>query len=138
MLCVVLIIVFLSPFSATSNEIMLHDVADLQWKNRVLLILAEDRPNNNVEALTDEINDRDIVWFVFLEKSVISNYPGKIADDFLANTKKKYFSNKVKVILIGKDGSVKNRYRALDMISVFQSIDAMPMRQSEMRNSQTI
>ncbi|WP_202405758.1 MULTISPECIES: DUF4174 domain-containing protein [Halomonadaceae] len=39
----------------------------------------------------------------------------------------------VSVVLIGKDGGVKQRSRGLDVAGIFSLIDTMPMRQREMR-----
>lgn len=38
------------------------------------------------------------------------------------------------VILIGKDGGIKSRFDRVDLKAIFSDIDAMPMRQNEMRN----
>lgn len=129
-----MIILSFFPAFASSDEKLLRDVSELQWENRVLLIWSEDKLESRLEKLTDEINDRDLVWFVLSKTAVTSNYRGKISDGFLAATTKKYYKPEVSVILIGKDGGIKNRYDSLDALSVFKSIDAMPMRQSEIRN----
>lgn len=134
MIRILLIVTCLFSDFANSHGKILHNVASLQWENRVLLIWSEDRPENQIEKLSHEIDDRDLVWFLFSKTAVTSNYKGEIADEFFANTNKEYFNSKVKAILIGKDGGIKNRYSALDVLSVFKSIDAMPMRQYEIRN----
>ncbi|MHA2938025.1 DUF4174 domain-containing protein [Vibrio sp. RC27] len=131
---IILIVMSLFPLFANSHEKLLRDVSELQWENRVLLIWSEDRLESSLETLTDGIDERDLVWFLLSKTEVTSNYSGEISDDFLAGANKKHHDPEVKVILIGKDGGIKNRYSSLDVLSVFKSIDAMPMRQSKIRN----
>jgi hypothetical protein len=132
--CLILTFVPPSPLYANDQDKILHDVTDLQWQNRLLLIWSEDRLDDGLAELTYEIDDRDLLWFLFLETEVTSNYKGKISSEFWVSTRTQYYDPEVKVILIGKDGGVKNRYSSLDMFSVFKSIDSMPMRQIEIEN----
>ncbi|MGX9415829.1 DUF4174 domain-containing protein [Vibrio sp. WJH972] len=134
MIRILLMIMSLFPSFANSHEKLLRDVSELQWENRVLLIWSEVRPESSFDTLTDGIDERDLVWFQLSKTAVTSNYGGEISGEFLARTNKKYQDPEVQVMLIGKDGGIKNRYSSLDVLSVFKSIDAMPMRQSEIRN----
>ena len=43
------------------------------------------------------------------------------------------FSN-IDVVLVGKDGKIKNRSNSLDTIDLYFRNDQMPMRQSEMKS----
>jgi hypothetical protein len=132
--CLILTFVPPSPLYASDQEKILHYVSDLQWQNRVLLIWSEDRLDDGLVELTFEIDDRDLLWFLFLQAEVTSNYKGEISSEFWASANTQYYDPEVKVMLIGKDGGVKNRYSSLDMLSVFKSIDSMPMRQFEIEN----
>ena len=81
-----------------------------------------------------EIQDRDIYWFVFIEKNIETNYKSEIKDNFLRETLKTYFSNtETNVVLIGKDGGIKKKLKHLDLQVIFDLIDRMPMRKMEMR-----
>lgn len=134
MIRILLIIMFLVPPFVNSVEKPLRGLSELQWENRVLLIWAEDMQESSVENFTYEIDDRDLIWFLFSKGKVISNYKGEISDTFFATTTNKYHKSKIKLILIGKDGGIKNIYSSIDLPSVFKSIDVMPMRQSEIKN----
>lgn len=134
----ILMILCLLPFYAHSDENMLNDLSELEWQNRVLLIWADDSLESSLQShllsLKEEIDDRHMIWFLLSKDRVISNYKGKISDRFIININSDYQENGVKVILIGKDGGIKNSYAALDLLAVFDAIDAMPMRQYEMHN----
>jgi hypothetical protein len=123
---------------AHGNELtMLDDLDSLQWKNRIVII--DDAENEeDILALLDnhtaEIDDRDIIWFILKQDRLLTNYSGKISDDFRSKTREKYDIMRSKVILIGKDGGLKSRYNRFDPGAVFSDIDSMPMRQYEMRN----
>ena len=123
---------------AHGNELtVLDDLASLQWKNRIVII-NETENEKDMLALLDkhamEIDDRDIIWFIFKQARVLTNYPGKLSEDFSNRTLERFDTRQSKVILIGKDGGIKSRYYRVDLEAVFSDIDAMPMRQNEMRN----
>lgn len=134
----ILMILCLLPFYANSEEKVLNDLSELEWQNRVLLIWADDSIDSPLQShllsLKKEIDDRHIIWFLLSKNSVISNYKGKISDSFVININSDYQENGLEMLLIGKDGGIKNRYAALDLLAVFDAIDAMPMRQYEMHN----
>ncbi len=80
--------------------------------------------------------DRDLVIFEILESgpsSMNTNY----LDPQAANSLRKKFDlarGAFAVILVGKDGGIKlNRQDQTQLKDIFALIDAMPMRQEEMR-----
>lgn len=123
---------------AHGNDIaILSDLASLQWKNRIVII-NEPEDEKDILAVLDnhtaEIDDRDIIWFIFKQDRLLTSYPGKITEDFSGRTRERYDTRRSKVTLVGKDGDIKSRYDRVDMEAIFSDIDAMPMRQYEMRN----
>jgi hypothetical protein len=118
-----------------SDSALLTELTSLVWKYRIIVV---DEPQNEANTLallnqyTAEINDRDIAWFILKEDSVLTNYPGKLAETFLGRTRETYGPGESKVILIGKDGGIKSRLDRLNLKPIFTEIDAMPMRQYEM------
>lgn len=119
------------------DAVAVENIKEFQWKNRVILIRA-DEVDNYISILQEadgQIRDRHILWFILTSKEVVSNYPGSIGSAFLEQTQSKYFSaeNRV-VILIGKDGGVKKRAGSLELQELFDLIDTMPMRRQEMGN----
>lgn len=122
--------------SAHSTEpAALSELRLLQWKNRIILV-------NNLQnqqavlALFEqnkkEINERDIIWFVFSGDGAHTNYQGALPEDFIAKTRASYQIGQRKIMLIGKDGGVKFLLDRMDLEAIFTEIDAMPMRQNEM------
>lgn len=114
----------------------LDDVQQLQWQSRVILIHSipqKDSPIQALEAAKAEIDERHLHWFVVYGGQLQTNYPGPIHPEFATRTINRYFPEKVKsVLLIGKDGDIKLRSDHLNLQHIFQLIDQMPMRQSEM------
>ena len=81
-----------------------------------------------------EINDRDLIWFVFCEQNIETNYSGLLSDNFATVITSSIFDRRQEpVILIGKDGGIKRSAIMLDLDSLFNLIDSMPMRQVEMQ-----
>jgi len=115
----------------------LSDLSSLNWQNRLIVV---NNIQNEKQALTifekhvDQIDDRHIVWFIIKDNKVLSNYSGKLSESLLTNIQNKYQIGQAKVVLIGKDGGVKSQFDFVDLESIFLQIDAMPMRQMEMRH----
>lgn len=119
------------------------DLSSYQGRNRLLILFApsEDASmyqpfKEQLQIRTQEIRDRDLVTFHLFESG-----EGWLADRPLPKEQvlslRKQFSIKsgqCTVILIGKDGEVKLRETLpVDLSDIFAIIDAMPMRQREMR-----
>ncbi|MCV2402505.1 DUF4174 domain-containing protein [Marinomonas sp. C2222] len=131
-----LMMVVFSSSSYANHPVVLNDPTPLQWKNR-LIIVNEPQKTDSVLALikanNDEINDRDIVWFIFDNKEVLTNYTGRLSARFTYNTKQMYLLGEDTVTLIGKDSGLKSQQSQINLPNIFSQIDAMPMRQREMR-----
>ena len=116
---------------------MLNDLSSLKWEKRIILV-TNVANKNEILALFEKniikINHRDIVWFIIKNDHVVTNYSGKLSEDFLNNTCNKYKVGQSKVLLIGKDSAIKSIRDHMDLAAIFLEIDAMPMRQTEMRN----
>ncbi|WP_415231139.1 DUF4174 domain-containing protein [Psychromonas sp.] len=132
------VIFFIFSFSIQGKEIViLQDFNSLKWGNRIILVNTvnnKDSIMKTFEQNEDNINERDIVWFVIQDDTLATNFNGNLTDDFLSNTVKKYKSSQGKITLIGKDGGIKSSRESLDLEAIFLEIDAMPMRQIEMQS----
>ena len=123
-------------------EEALGSLLALRWEYRVILVRADGSEaaaaEANLRALDDGVRERDIAWFVLGSDSMISNYKGALAPDLAERIKADHFEADdpwERVVLIGKDGGVKDRSPDLDLEKTFQLIDRMPMRQREMERS---
>lgn len=110
---------------------------DMKWKNRVVLYFPEEGIGNIpfTDSLHLAIEDRKIAYFIF-EDSVVSNVDITFSPTYLQQLKNKYqLGSKGNLyVLLGLDGGVKlKKEDALDWDLIFNTIDAMPMRQSEIR-----
>lgn len=131
-------LLFLSCFSHASESATLNSFSDLRWENR-LVIINEPADQNaalaTMKAHTAEIDDRDIIWFILSENKASTNYSSPLSKSFVSKARQKYRLKKDTVTLIGKDGGIKSQRSRIDIQTLFSTIDAMPMRQHEMRQN---
>lgn len=128
-----------------------------RWKNRVLVVFSNDKESDSFKKQIqlfseskDELKERDLIVFqVFKEggikKGITPNQKSISIFDIEQLEKRFDFSfesqsenkneNRFAVFLVGKDGGTKLKIenQILTIEKLFGTIDAMPMRQSEMR-----
>jgi len=119
------------------------DLAQFQWKNRLLFIFAKDvnhplfkELQSQIAAQKADVEDRDLIVF-----EVPAQGPARMNTNPLdrkeADSIRIHFAvpgDTFSLILIGKDGGIKlKRDDQVDLSEVFGLIDSMPMRQNEMR-----
>ena len=120
------------------NGMSAQELTEFKWKNRVLLIIdtndnLPDRDLQVTEFVTrpNEMEERDLVLFVCTGKEVLDK--NGLKTDI--NPDKISYGEFQGVILIGKDGGVKLRKKFIvEPKEIFDLIDQMPMRRSEMKN----
>ena len=137
-----LLLVFLSLAGQASEPNMLNDVKELRWSQRVILVFAAnaelaEAAGAELTRAGEAVDDREIAWFVVEGESVATNYSGGLGDGFVGGLWESYMGERrpvpVEVLLIGKDGGVKDRRSELELESILGQIDQMPMRRREMR-----
>lgn len=127
-----------TPTAATAVAAVTLD--DHAWKHRVLLAFAPD-DNDALEAHRAQwhdvagIEERDMVLFEIVGDAVWADgerrgHARALRERFGPD------EGALTVVLIGKDGGEKMRGPGLAPQDVFATIDAMPMRQREMRERQ--
>lgn len=113
-----------------------------QWKRRLLLVFAPVKPHPNLvvqrrrlQAAAEGLKDREITVIEVVQDSVFVD--GRVAIELNAKALRKEFGASIiefTAILIGKDGAEKlRRDEPLTADELFKRVDAMPMRQQEMR-----
>jgi hypothetical protein len=130
--------VLLSLMTLTANGADMNKLGDYQWKNRLILIHAEENSGNEVETLRTAqvgIDDRDLIWFVNTGSGLVSNQAA-VSSRLESEVTGLLEENRLngRVLLIGKDGGIKSRESDLNLDAIFRRIDAMPMRAREMRD----
>ncbi len=122
-------------------QIKVISLDELKWKNRILLVFSNDETVNSSiqeELIREkaEVDNRDIIYFIFTPKDVISNSDYTLSAETKSESQQKFFKEKdnPKIILIGKDGGVKINQSQLNLDEIFRRIDSMPMRIREMQN----
>ena len=118
------------------------DLNNYKWQNRLLLVFAPSPEYEEVKAQQQlfegqeaELRDRDLlVAYLFREEGYIEDET-LFAEDVTA-LRERYGvgEDDFIVLLIGKDGTAKERLEEpIEPADLFETIDAMPMRQREMR-----
>jgi len=126
-----------------SNDALSMDLRQFQWKNRLLFLFAPQSSDrffsdlrNEIMVKKNEVEDRDLVVFEILEYGP-SFINGVSLDAQTAAALQEKFDaplGSFTVILVGKDGGVKlKRQTGTRLNDIFALIDAMPMRQEEIR-----
>lgn len=142
------LILFLSV-TFFAMEINAQDLKQHRWENRILIVKATDEDSANVKQqlklFTDNKNgliERKLVLYKIVNDEYHfidyahshSNKSGAISGDF----KSTYLPDQedFKVILLGLDGGIKlQKSSVLNIDKLFSTIDAMPMRQNEMKKN---
>ena len=119
------------------------DLTSYQWKNRLLLVFALDRSDPQCQIQRSllaregpELADGDLLVFWLYDR-----VSGQVGDRPIAPETTRRLREELglpeggfHVLLIGKDGGVKLRSEApIQPERFYKTIDAMPMRQAEMR-----
>jgi hypothetical protein len=131
--------------AALGEDTVFVDLNTYQWKNRLLLLFAsseEDQAyltlNKEIDRQAMEIKDRDLLVFYVLERGESRSGQERLSSGQALFLRKRLSvpSGRFTIILIGKDGGEKiRRESSVDLKEIFAIIDAMPMRQQEMKKN---
>ena len=146
--CSIIISLSLVPLSRAnlsqaSVQMSEFNLISHQWKNRILLVFTPSAQNVNYQRQVQlfqqqqqGLNERDLLLVTVLEKgtSYSNQQPIDIASAAKLRQKFNINDNDFRVILVGKDGGAKRQdSNVVTVEAIFSEIDAMPMRQQEMR-----
>ncbi|RJS92483.1 DUF4174 domain-containing protein [Salinisphaera sp. Q1T1-3] len=128
-----LIAIMLAGCSADADTAL----PDMQWHYRVIATFPEsgDQAQRMQQAFQSSpgLEERDIAWFVVGPDHITSN----LADDKVpsrASLEKLHTVDGFQTVLVGKDGKLKaSQLGGLNIQSLLDSIDQMPMRKQEMQ-----
>ena len=128
-----ILLLFLNPNKSKIND----HLKDLKWKNRVLVVVTNDKEEINgiIKIHNIELTEREFVIIQFDgENSFIDDKLMSKRFSYSLNKKVKDLPKEVHLILIGKDGEIKNFYtKNISLKETFSEVDKMPMRMNEMR-----
>ncbi len=124
------------PAWATSS------MTDYLWENRPLVLFAPDAghpilaaQSEALEGQTEALRERNIVFIDVIGE--MTTIDGLDASGLKADALRRRYgvaSGEAAALLVGKDGGVKVRNAAaIESSTLFETIDAMPMRRYEMR-----
>jgi hypothetical protein len=131
----ILSVIILMVFSSLNNDNV--TLNDLRWKNRVVIFFQGQgqKETKDIDSLKSELEERKIV-FLSIGDTFTTNSEYKFSQKFIRSLKEKYAlkNSDGNWLLIGLDGGVKLKSEdSLDWDLVFRTVDAMPMRQSEIK-----
>lgn len=119
------------------------DLNQYQWTNRILLVFAPsashpayEQQMQLFEGESDGFEERDLVLITVLEDGTSRAGERRLSteDETRLHERFDIEPDQFRVVLIGKDGTEKRRDDApTRTTAIFDTIDAMPMRQREMR-----
>tara|TARA_B100000886_G_scaffold299659_1_gene228296 strand:+ start:420 stop:839 length:420 start_codon:yes stop_codon:yes gene_type:complete len=128
-----ILLLFLNPNNSKIND----HLKDLKWKNRVLVVVTKDKEEiNEITKIHNvELTEREFVIIQFDgENSFIDDKLMSKRFSYSLKKKVKDLPEEVHLILIGKDGEIKNLYtKNTNLNEIFTEVDKMPMRMNEMR-----
>ena len=128
-----ILLLFLNPNKSKIND----HLKDLKWKNRVLVVVTNDKEEiNDITKIHNiELTEREFVIIQFDgENSFIDDKLMSKRFSYSLNKKVKDLPEEVHLILIGKDGEIKNFYtKNTNLNEIFSEVDKMHMRMNEMR-----
>jgi hypothetical protein len=115
-----------------TNNYPLKKLSDFKWENRIVLTF--DIPSEEFQKIDKfQFIDRKLLFFQFEDANLHqTNFEGEIDATSFLKLKELY---KGEYILIGLDGGVKayGNKENFSILNLINTIDAMPMRQSEIR-----
>ena len=127
-----ILLLLLNPNNSKIND----HLKDLKWKNRVLVVVTNDKEeiNDLLTIYNIELTEREFVIIQFDgENSFIDDKLMSKRFSYSLKKKVKGIPEEVHLILIGKDGQVKNLYtKNTNLNEIFSDVDKMPMRMNEM------
>jgi hypothetical protein len=136
----ILMLLFLMMNSVSAQDFSVH-----QWENRVLLVMATSKDSKLLQQQIEIFNqneaglkERKLLIFLMAPNEIATYNPRAIEWSPFTAPLENYKSqdSEIELLLIGLDGQNKIRkYIVTSAIEIFVTIDGMPMRQSELRNS---
>ena len=140
-ICVAVLLLGMTAGSANGSSS--SDLDMYRWKNRPLLIFAPSETDQTYLELEhalgrsgDKLQDRDMVVFRLFASGRGKTDAACLGQDEVRSLYQRFDvpGHSLTVILLGKDGGEKTRQVGqFDLQAIFDRIDAMPMRQREMR-----
>ena len=124
------------------------DLQEYRWKNRLLLIFAPSKTDETylklqkaLDQAEDALRDRDMLVFHLFASGCGWVGDSPVHTGAVRSLYRRFdvHDHDLTLILIGKDGGEKGRQvGSFDLQDIFDRIDAMPMRQQEMRERREI
>lgn len=138
-------IILITLFIFKTSPLMGQNIASYKWENRLLFIITDDSESpiyinqiNELRRCNKDFTERKLLIYQIKKES----YKIGLRNDTKWKKSSKLYKNYKKttapfeILLIGLDGGIKLQQTSLlKCKSLFETIDVMPMRQSELNNN---
>ncbi len=130
-----ILLLFLNLDSSKS----INHLSELKWKNRVLVVVTNEKEEikDLITNYNNELNEREFVVIQFDGENAFID-DKKMSKRFSHSVLKKLrrIPQEVYLVLIGKDGRIKNLFsKTTNLNRIFSEVDKMPMRINEMKRN---
>lgn len=130
-----ILLLFLNLDSSKS----INHLSELKWKNRVLVVVTNEKEEikDLITNYINELNEREFVVIQFDGENAFID-DKKMSKRFSHSVLKKLrrIPQEVYLVLIGKDGRIKNLFsKTTNLNRIFSEVDKMPMRINEMKRN---
>lgn len=125
-----------------AQDLAAVDLSQYRWQQRLLLVFTPGTDFPAYRTFLKQLDqkragvlDRDLLVFRLVNRGQSRVGEAKLSPSG-AETLRRRFEvrpDEFRVVLIGKDGGVKQSAGAVDLTDIFGLIDSMPMRQQEMQ-----
>ena len=105
---------------SSKNSLESLDLKRFLWRKRVIVTFSKSKDNPQLQSIQAEINEKRVG---FKNRHLVHINVNSASEEY-------------RLVLIGKDGGVKmdtKRGSSISLQKIFDKIDTMPMRRSEMR-----
>ena len=130
-----ILLLFLNLDSSKS----INHLSELKWKNRVLVVVTNEKEEikDLITNYNNGLNEREFVVIQFDGENAFID-DKKMSKRFSHSVSKKLrrIPQEVYLVLIGKDGRIKNLFsKTTNLNRIFSEVDKMPMRINEMKRN---
>lgn len=129
-LCVILV------SNSPAQTVYVENLQQLSWQYRLILLNGDALQASDLANLTAQnqaLDERHIVWFWRENDQISSNASLSLSEQ--SKQQINQLLQEVNVVLIGKDGAIKDKTNVFILASLLSTIDKMPMRRQEMQNT---
>ena len=130
-----LILYILFASNSAAQTLYVENLQQLSWQYRLILCNGDVLQASDLASLQAQqpaLDERQILWFWREKTQIKSNLLLSLSEHSKQQINR--LLQDVNVVLVGKDGGIKQTANDFVLASMLSTIDGMPMRRQEMQN----